>query len=159
MQPFLEHADGLTVSGGEPFDQPAALHALLKAWQHAHAGDVLVYSGYSLERLASQLEAFDGLIDALITDPFHLHAPQTQALRGSDNQRLTLLTPTGEIKFRPYDRALRDDERALDIMFEDATGTVFLAGIPRRGDLKRLANLMSLAGHQIITTEDKTHTR
>ena len=25
MQPFLPHADGLTVSGGEPFDQPLAL--------------------------------------------------------------------------------------------------------------------------------------
>jgi anaerobic ribonucleoside-triphosphate reductase activating protein len=157
MQPFLPHADGLTVSGGEPFDQPLALGALLATWRRSHSGDVLVYSGYALERLVPQLGRFAGLIDALITDPFQLETPQTQALRGSDNQRLTPLTPAGLVRFQSFDRALRDDERELDIMFDDATGTVFLAGIPRRGDMNRLANLMSLAGHRIVTTQDKTH--
>jgi len=157
MQPFLPQADGLTVSGGEPFDQPLALRALLTTWRQAHAGDVLVYSGYPLERLTPQLESFEGLIDALITDPFQLEAPQTQALRGSDNQRLTPLTPVGIARFRAFNRTLREDERALDVMFDDRTGTVFLAGIPRRGDLQRLTALMNLAGHRIVTTQDKNH--
>lgn len=157
MQPFMSHADGLTVSGGEPFDQPHALRALLAAWRSVHSGDVLVYSGHSLEQLAPQLAAFEGLIDALITDPFQLEAPQTQPLRGSDNQRLTLLTQAGISRFSPFNRTINDDERALDIMFDDDTGTVFLAGIPSRGDLRRLVDLMDLAGHKVVTTQDKTH--
>jgi anaerobic ribonucleoside-triphosphate reductase activating protein len=156
LQPFLAQADGLTVSGGEPFDQPLALHTLLTTWRRVHEGDVLVYSGYSLERLAPQLVSFAGLIDALITDPFQLDAPQTRALRGSDNQRLTPLTAAGFARFHAFDRALREDERALDIMFDDDAGTVFLAGIPGRGDLKRLTDLMGLKGHRIATTQDKT---
>lgn len=156
LQPFLSQADGLTVSGGEPFDQPQALHALLSAWRAAHAGDVLVYSGYPLERLAPQLPGFAGLIDALITDPFEAATPQTLALRGSDNQRLTPLTSQGAARFQPFDRPLRADERALDIMFDDRAGTVFLAGIPRRGDLQRLTDLMAQSGHRIVTTQDKT---
>ena len=155
IKPFLAHADGLTVSGGEPFDQPVALHALLTAWRHASAGDVLVYSGYTLEWLTQQLEAFEGLIDALITDPFQLETPQTKALRGSDNQRLTPLTPVGIARFSAFNGTLREDEWALDIMFEDDIGTVFLAGIPRRGDLQRLKDVMSLSGHRIVTTQDK----
>jgi anaerobic ribonucleoside-triphosphate reductase activating protein len=121
----------------------------------SHSGDVLIYSGYALERLAPEIGQFEGLIDALVTDPFELKAPQTKALRGSDNQRLTPLTAKGIARFQPYDRAIQDDERALDIMFDDTTGTVFLAGIPRRGDLTRLADLMSLEGHRIVTTQDK----
>ena len=156
MQPFLARADGLTVSGGEPFDQPLALRALLAAWRTVHSGDVLVYSGYSLEQLTPQLAAFEGLIDALISDPFRLESPQTKALRGSDNQRMTLLTKAGISKFSAFDRRVRDEERALDAMFDDDTGAVFLVGIPHRGDLERLADLMNLTGHQIVTTQDKT---
>jgi anaerobic ribonucleoside-triphosphate reductase activating protein len=156
MQPFLAEAGGLTVSGGEPFDQPQALHALLAAWRRTQDGDVLVYSGYPLEHLTPHLERYSGLIDALISDPFQLEAPQTRALRGSDNQRLTVLTPLGFARFRSFERRMNEAERALDIMFDETTGSVFLAGIPRRGDLQRLTEVMGQAGHRIVTTQDKT---
>ena len=121
-------ADGMTVSGGEPFDQPEALFGLLAAWLVVHAGDILVYSGYSLESLAPSLARFENLIDAIITDPFRKDLPQTLALRGSDNQRLVTLTPLGEERFRSYERQLAPADRSFDIMFDDETGGVFLAG-------------------------------
>ena len=79
-------------------DGEAVAHCLsparqLAGWRAVHAGDVLVYSGYSLESLVPCLERFEHLIDALITDPFRNDVPQTLALRGSDNQRLVTLTP------------------------------------------------------------------
>jgi hypothetical protein len=40
-------------------------------------------------------------------------------------------------------------------MFDDATGQVWFAGIPGRGDLGRLAALLLANGHDVATTEDK----
>lgn len=154
MESFLAEADGLTVSGGEPFDQPAALHAVLSGWRARHRGDVLVYSGYSLETLRPALTRFGGLMDALICDPLDIAIPQTLALRGSDNQRLILLTDLGARIFRSFDREVAQDDQRLDIMFDDERGTVFFAGIPRRGDLGRLSTLLSAAGHDVAVTED-----
>lgn len=152
---WLAQADGVTISGGEPFDQTDALCDLLTRIRRAHQGDILVYSGYSVESLAPKLAAFDGLIDALIADPFDSDAAQSLALRGSDNQRLLTFTPLGETRYRSFDRALNRFDRQLDIMFDDTTGQVWFAGIPRRGDLGRLAALLSANGHNIATTEDK----
>ena len=54
LERWLPQADGLTVSGGEPFEQPQALERLLCWWRLQHAGDILVFSGYSWEHLSSQ---------------------------------------------------------------------------------------------------------
>lgn len=152
IEPWIGDASGVTISGGEPFDQPDALRELLKAVRHLGGLDVLVYSGYSFEHLAEKLSQMPGLIDAIITDPFMVQSPQTLALRGSDNQRLHLLTDIGELRFKKYERLLAVDDRALDLMF-DEDGSIWFAGIPRRGDLLRLQGLLSEQGHEIRTTE------
>ena len=152
IRPWLDQADGITITGGEPFDQPAALKELLEALRRASAADVLVYSGYAFEELQDCAAIKSGLVDALITDPFLLEAPQTKVLRGSDNQRLHCLTAKGSQAFRSFDRPALDHERKLDVMF-DREGVVWLAGIPRRGDMKRLHQLLLAAGHQAQTTE------
>ena len=157
VTPWLAEADGVTISGGEPFDQGDALLDLLTRIRSVHRGDILVYSGHSLERLSERLPAFEGMIDALITEPFQLEAPQTLALRGSDNQRLVCLTPLGELRFRAFERPSAPEDRTLDIMFDDDSGEVFMAGIPRRGDLRRLAHLLAEDGHSAATSEDKIH--
>lgn len=154
LDAHLPAADGLTVSGGEPFDQPLALQALLEGWRARHPGDVLVYSGHTFERLQPVLVGFSGLIDALITDPFEHDTSDRLALRGSDNQRLIPLTELGKEIYASLMTATDDASRRLDVMFDDDRGEVFLAGIPRRGDLARLQALMAAAGHTIVTTED-----
>lgn len=152
-EPWLAQADGVTVSGGEPFDQPAALAELLRGLRARFSGDILVYSGHPAEKLG--LDAFAGLIDALICDPFRIEAPQTLALRGSDNQRLLWLTQLGAARFASFERPLDPpQEAAFDLMFEPASGEVFLTGVPRRGDLQRLAALLAAGGHYAATSED-----
>jgi anaerobic ribonucleoside-triphosphate reductase activating protein len=131
------------------------LHDLLARIRESHQGDILVYSGYPVESLAPKLEGFHGLIDTLIADPFDIGAPQSLALRGSDNQRLLTFTPLGETRYRSFDRAANASDRRLDVMFDDATGQVWFAGIPGRGDLGRLAALLLANGHDVATTEDK----
>jgi anaerobic ribonucleoside-triphosphate reductase activating protein len=153
VQPWLADADGVTISGGEPFDQPDALLALLAALRQRTDVDVLVYSGHSLERLAPLLARADGLIDALISDPFAQHQPQTRALRGSDNQRLSLLTALGRARFAAFERPLRPEDKVLDLMLDD-DGSVWMAGIPRRDDLLRLRDLLRDQGHRLQVSAD-----
>ena len=158
LEAITSAADGLTVTGGEPFDQEDALLALLQAWRRRTSSDVLVFSGHPYERLVPRLDTFAGLIDCLICDPFDAAAGQTRALRGSDNQRLICLTELGHARFSQYERSLRDADRALDVLFDDATGEVFMAGIPRPGDLRRLAELLGEHGHRTAVTEDGRRT-
>lgn len=88
------HLRGLTLSGGEPFEQAAASAEVAKL-VHEAGGDVLVYTGYLLQTLqtkaqtdppvAALLEAADYLIDG----PF-IMAQRDLSLqfRGSANQKL-----------------------------------------------------------------------
>jgi anaerobic ribonucleoside-triphosphate reductase activating protein len=150
---WLDECDGVTISGGEPFDQAAALFELLKGIKaHKSKVSVLVYSGYGLERLDAHQELRTGLIDALITDPYVRDADQTKMLRGSDNQQLHCLTELGEAVFARCERHLSDADKSLDVMFDD-DGTVWLAGIPRKGDMTRLAALLRENGHVAHITE------
>lgn len=154
IDPWLPSATGFTISGGEPFDQPNALMALLCGLREKHAGDILIYSGHAFEELP--IDQFYGLIDALISDPLRLDRSQELPLRGSDNQRLHFLTELGREKFS-YAVAPTGAEHVLDVMFDDDNGDVFLAGIPRRGDLVRLQRILEQSGHRADITEDKRH--
>ncbi|CAI3805022.1 hypothetical protein GLGCALEP_03634 [Pseudomonas sp. MM221] len=128
LTPWLAEAEGITLSGGEPFDQFPALLALLQGLRQSSPLDILVYSGYSLEHLQPQLQQAEGLIDALISDPFDQRSEQSLALRGSDNQRLNLLTSLGRERLASYQRPMQPADQALDLMF-DENGSVWMAGI------------------------------
>jgi anaerobic ribonucleoside-triphosphate reductase activating protein len=148
ITPWLHEAEGITISGGEPFDQFDALRSLLEGLRRLSELDILVYSGYSLEQLDEPLLQTKGLIDALISDPYIEALSQTMALRGSDNQRLSLLTPLGRARLGHYERPLEPTDKALDLMF-DESGSVWMAGIPRRDDLLRLRDLLHEQGHHL----------
>lgn len=151
VAPWLDQADGITISGGEPFDQFDALLQMLGGLRQRTAADILVYSGHPLEKLQPMLDQARDLIDALISDPYLEQADQSLALRGSDNQRLTLLTALGRSRLASLERASTPADKVLDLMF-DATGTVWMAGIPHRGDLLRLRELLRAQGHQVQTS-------
>ncbi|WP_202379450.1 4Fe-4S single cluster domain-containing protein [Mesorhizobium sp. 131-2-5] len=153
---WLLHADGITISGGEPFDQPDALETLLRTIRLASRLDVLVYSGYPLEVLEGRLRTMDGLIDALISDPYDVGSTQTLALRGSDNQRLNLFTELGKARLASFERPIRPGERRLDMMV-DPSGEVWMAGVPGKEDMNRLARLMASQGHRVETSQDRSN--
>lgn len=94
--------DGITFSGGEPLLQCEPL-AELAAFVKAQGGNVLLYSGYTLEIIRERAEKDPFLqrlldhTDMLIDGPFCLPL-KSLALpyRGSSNQRLIALSPQGE---------------------------------------------------------------
>ena len=85
---------GVTLSGGEPFCQPAACAALARA-VHAQGRHVVTYSGYTLEQLrvmAAADTAVAALLqetDVLIDGPYiEAQRDLTLPFRGSANQRV-----------------------------------------------------------------------
>jgi anaerobic ribonucleoside-triphosphate reductase activating protein len=105
--------DGLSLSGGEPLQQPAAARALLDA-ARALRLSTLAFSGYTLDEIRGLpggpevLARLDVLIDGRYVAPGRL----ATGLRGSANQRIQLLTdryaladveatPVAEIRIGP----------------------------------------------------------
>lgn len=148
---WLTRADGVTISGGEPFDQPAALAQLLKEIRRRSTLDVLVYSGHAYDAIREWVASEPGLIDALISEPYQESMPQTLALRGSDNQELHLLTALGNERYAGYDRTLEAADRRFDVMF-DQDGTVWLAGIPTRVDFARFRRAVETSGNFMVVS-------
>lgn len=151
---WLKECDGVTISGGEPFEQSLALELLLRGIRKLTTANILVYSGKRLSALTDEQSVTAGLIDCLISEPFELNSPQTKYLMGSDNQRMTCLTPLGREVFGHLNRQSTDSDRRLDVMF-DEDGVVWLAGIPGRGDMARLQVLLEETGTYLRTTENK----
>jgi anaerobic ribonucleoside-triphosphate reductase activating protein len=125
--------DGLTVSGGEPFQQPIAVAALVRAVRRATPLDILVYSGYTLEEIKQASDAMRvllGEVDMLIDGRFVAGESNCKIWRGSDNQRMHLLTP----RAARYADIANTEYGATRGMHVVATrdGGVRLVGIPRR---------------------------
>jgi anaerobic ribonucleoside-triphosphate reductase activating protein len=90
--------DGITIAGGEPFHQPEGLWALIQELRVRGCRHLLVYSGYTYERLrrmAGQQPAIDAIldeIDVLIDGPYvQVLAEGAGPWTGSSNQRVLQL--------------------------------------------------------------------
>jgi anaerobic ribonucleoside-triphosphate reductase activating protein len=85
--------EGVSISGGEPFQQPEALEDLLRRLR-ATPLSILVFSGYTLERIRALPRGAEILanIDVLIAGPYVEARHLGRGLLGSANQRLHLLT-------------------------------------------------------------------
>lgn len=155
LSSYLPLIDGITISGGEPFEQFEALLAIVVQLRERTNVDILVYTGYGVEDITDQLQQIKPYIDVLISDPFQRQSSQTLRLRGSDNQRLHCFTSQAVEKFAYYQQTVTTKDKVLDVMF-DAEGVVWFAGIPRRDDFVKLQTLLKQQGHQIKVTADKT---
>lgn len=147
--------DGITVSGGEPFQQPLALAALLARLDEWRRGrdrpaDLLVFSGYSYARLSARSDCADALsrCDAVVAGPYVERRNRGTELRGSDNQEIVTRTPLGAER---YGGSAAAPSPAMQLSL--AADAVRLIGIPRRGDLDRLRAGLAARG---ITAEAVT---
>ena len=147
LRPLLRNADGLTISGGEPMEQPLALTRLVQLLRMDYPDlEVLVYSGYRLENLSTsdpQTRGFLREIDILIDQPFDQSASNVLKWRGSDNQRIHYLSARAQKHLAEEDAMPL--ERPLQIQTL-ASGQFRLVGIPARGDMARYRALMEERG-------------
>ena len=129
--------DGITITGGEPFDQSEALQTLIEQldrWRQESglAMDILCYSGYPESTLLSRWPGVVGLTDALACEPY-VHTLEPLPLRGSSNQTLRLNTEIARQRYA--DSALPTAKRLQMIVID---GSAYLIGIPNKGDLGRI---------------------
>jgi anaerobic ribonucleoside-triphosphate reductase activating protein len=138
----VQSSDGLTITGGEPFDQPDTLVRLIDGLREKQPLEVLVYTGYTLEELRTGSTSWGILlsrIDMLIDGPYLEEADNTLLWRGSDNQRLHMLTQRAK-QYSYAVNALMPEPRPLQVRMLSPT-RYRVIGIPRRGDLERYRSL------------------
>lgn len=139
--------DGVTITGGEPFDQPEALAALLEGIEAVRAEqdaalDVLCFSGRTLRHLEANHPELLARCDAVIAGPYVRTRPTKRIWCGSDNQRLVPMTELGGRRYAAY--VDREVERPpLQVNVDDG---VWIIGVPRPGDLERLERRLADAG-------------
>lgn len=145
----VRDVDGVTISGGEPTDQPAALAELLDgigAWRSARppdlpTPDVLVFTGRPPAWLSSSDAACLAGTDAVIAGPYVAGRAGVSPLRGSENQRLVALTPLGEQCRTGYDTSVR-----ASVQVEVATDGIWMIGIPLPGTMSAIEKAAAARG-------------
>ena len=142
--------EGVTFSGGEPFEQAEALAVVAMAVR-AVGRSVMVYSGSTLEELRESTEpgvrSLLAASDILVDGTFVRERQADLLWRGSANQRVHFLTP------RYADPMPEIDGRGVGVELRlDAENNLFWAGVPSpdfAGDLRRAGaeGGILLAGH------------
>ena len=140
VEPWLNKADGVTISGGEPFEQPEALEVLIAEIRSRSAGDVLVYSGFTAASLRRRFATIMTNIDVLISEPFIAGLRDDDRLRGSSNQQIHLLTP---LAHRRYTEAVLHQSFANVAVDGDS---IRLAGVLPKGALIDIQRTLRTAG-------------
>lgn len=136
LEPWLRNCAGVTISGGEPFDQPNALEALVAGLRKHFSGDLLIYSGYAFARLHGLHRAIVQSLDVLISEPFLCDQPDTRPFVGSANQRVHLLSDLARERYSDLGIMRRGLDVAVDI------DRVRLAGVPLRGEMTQLRHAL-----------------
>ncbi len=134
--------DGLTVSGGEPMEQPAALAVLLRAFKQSGLS-TWVYTGATLEVLVCRedplLDGVLALTDVLVDGEYRQELRGPVPFRGSANQRLVRL-PGGEVMGSSAEPGCR-----VEVQLTEGE-ELLLVGIPPRGFLPRFRATMAKRG-------------
>ncbi len=116
--------DGITISGGEPFQQPEALLGLLRRLREKTAPPILVFSGYTEEDIMRDpvRRSCAEFADALICGPYRMKAgSDLKHFIPSRNQKLILIS----------DRLKDSDFEDLPLreFVIDETGKLIISGI------------------------------
>lgn len=138
--------NGITISGGEPFQQAAALEVMLEKLDRlrttAHDFDILVYSGFRIGFLKRKYLRVISLCDALIPEPYKLNAETKNAWRGSSNQPIIAISERG----RQIYCSDKLDELKSKMQAVTSGGETFMIGVPPRRALNNLEEKLASSG-------------
>jgi anaerobic ribonucleoside-triphosphate reductase activating protein len=137
---------GVSISGGEPFEQAEALLDLLLRVRQLNLS-TLIFTGYSLERATGLrlASAIFGLTDVVVAGPYVQSQHLGCGLLGSANQRLHLLTgrccPSDFAGLPAAEVILHRDGSATLSGVSPLRGLRGLSQIQPVGNLRNLRNL------------------
>lgn len=144
--------DGVTISGGEPTEQPEALQALLAGITSLRARraagspplDVLLYTGRPVAWAEDEGLALFAGADAVVAGPFVADEAGTSPLRGSENQQLMPLTSLGMERYAAERLPARDG-----LQVEVTGGELRVVGIPLPGVLDSIEHDLKQQGFEL----------
>lgn len=126
--------DGVTISGGEPLDQPVELAELLRGIRALWPRDVdvLCFTGRSTAAVRHAYSAVTSHLDAIVTGPYVRTVSTTHPLMGSGNQELVCLTDLG------HERYATSSASPRLIQASSSGNHLWTVGVPGEGDLAQL---------------------
>lgn len=147
----IESAEGITISGGEPFLQAGGLCELVSKIRAHRDYGVIVYTGNTYEELLecddSNVREFLSQIDILIDGSYIQELDDGVPYRGSSNQRIMLLSDRYKNCYEDY--YLKSTKRNIEIK---VTGeNVYLTGVPSKNGLEIWKRFKKKAGGEYDT--------
>lgn len=127
-------SNNLTISGGEPFDQPRALFTFLN-YVREYFEDILIYSGYKYEYLQQNYPYILKKIDVLIDGSFDISQPTNKIYKGSENQRIFLFNKS---LINKYTLFITKTQRNIQFLKKDKN--LFIIGVPHINDFQKIQN-------------------
>lgn len=127
----IQGTEGVTMSGGEPFDQNVVAMLHLLSGVKNHGLSVMVYTGYKLADIKNdpvKCKCLD-YIDILVDGPYVESLDGGELWRGSANQTIHFLTPRYEECCKTVSQ---HKGRPLEVSIGGGNGFTF-AGIPPKG--------------------------
>lgn len=120
--------EGVTISGGEPFLQYETLLVLLKEIKKYY-DDILMYSGFEFERIKNDFKSSLKYIAVLIDGKYEKDKRSNLIWRGSNNQRMIILSKKKVIRER-YDKYKKTRKNNIFQRFEFENRFI-ISGIPK----------------------------
>ncbi len=124
----------ITISGGEPFDQPEALEYLLKKLKLNGFKDILVYTGYEYEEIKDRYKDILKYIDVLISGRFVEGLETEYIWKGSDNQKMYIFNKKLEKIYNEY----RKEKKNKHLQIVEKNNDIYILGIPYQKDIKEI---------------------
>lgn len=132
--------EGITISGGEPFEQPQELLRFLQLFP-PEMTDILVFTGYTIQQLLDRCQAeTDALLDrigVLIDGEYREEENNGSILRGSDNQVIHILRPELEPRYQMY---LQAPKRLIQNFASDQA--MYSVGLHEKGFREKLKHCL-----------------
>lgn len=134
--------NGVTISGGEPFDQYESLIAFSAFIKKKTNFDIYSFSGYTIEELVRKFpdRLFMNYLDYLLDGRYLLDKHENNNTRGSTNQNL--------YKFEKGHPVLQQSfftSKCWSINVSE-NNQVFMSGIPQKNDLSTIKNHLRKIG-------------
>lgn len=137
--------DGITITGGEPFDQYESLIQLCRGIKENTTLSIFIYTGFTIEDLYQKFNKREIIhyVDYILDGPYIKNQHSNTNLKGSENQKFYKKIAK---KMVPFENHHEIDKKWS---FNLANENVFLSGIPKENDLQKIVSELHSKGIKI----------
>lgn len=145
LLPAVHQLNGITITGGEPFEQYEPLIAFCTLIKQKINTNILVFSGYTLHELmeAHPDKLFLQCIDYLVDGRYIEGHSEKYTLKGSPNQKIYTFENGKIMEIKTLTNSKKWSFAA------NCEKTIFMAGIPGEGEMQKIKEELGKTGINI----------